>query len=217
MRPTPNANANISITTAHFRTVARSSRKNADRAETTPPPSAIFAAKALPNTTLAPPRSTANIADGPWIRKTSATSTTAAIWYATARNASRRPAAAEFSTRETRWDGKGEASKGAPPSRRIIAGAEFQRQPPKALSAALHRIPATGNRPEARRKTISVNLPVRAGIPELSPGGPVSPCTVCAQLPRRCSAADLPRSPGPLPGLLLFPEERRTGRRSDSL
>ena len=80
MRPTPNAIANISITTAHFRQVANHSRSNADRAVTTPPPSAMFAARALPNTTLAPPRSAANEADHPCTRKTSATSTTAAIW-----------------------------------------------------------------------------------------------------------------------------------------
>ena len=134
MRPTPDAIANTSITTAHFRPVARSSRRNADRAGTTPPPSATFAARGLPDTTLAPPTSAANIADDPWIRKTSATSTTAAIWYATARNASRRPAAAEFSTRETRWDGKDGATKGAPPSRKSIAGARFRRQRPEAGS-----------------------------------------------------------------------------------
>ena len=80
MRPTPNAIANIVITTAHLRPVPSRSRKNADLAGTTPPPSATFAARAPPNATLAPPRSAANEADHPCTRKTSATSTTAAIW-----------------------------------------------------------------------------------------------------------------------------------------
>lgn len=80
MRQTPDAIANIVMTTNHFRAVPSISRENADLAVTTPPPSAMFAARALPNTTPIPPRSAASEAAPPIGRKASATSTTAAIW-----------------------------------------------------------------------------------------------------------------------------------------
>ncbi|MEQ1512883.1 MAG: hypothetical protein ABL934_09415 [Lysobacteraceae bacterium] len=99
MRQTPDAVANIVMTTNHLRPVPSISRDNADRAVTTPPPSAIVAAKAFPTTTLVPPRNAASEADQPIARNINATSTTAANWQATARNAALRPAAIEFSTR----------------------------------------------------------------------------------------------------------------------
>ncbi len=80
MRQTPDAIANIVMTTNHLRQVASISRENADRAVTTPPPSAIFAARTLPNTTLAPPRNADSEADQPDARNISATTSTAAIW-----------------------------------------------------------------------------------------------------------------------------------------
>lgn len=79
MRQAPDAIANIVVTTSHFRPVANISRDSADRAVTTPPPSAMVAARAFPNTILMPPRSAANDADRPIGRNISATSTTAAI------------------------------------------------------------------------------------------------------------------------------------------
>lgn len=79
MRQTPDAIANIVMTTNHLRPVASISRESADRAVTTPPPSAIIAAKAFPNTALEPPKSAASEADRPINRNTSATNTTAAI------------------------------------------------------------------------------------------------------------------------------------------
>lgn len=79
MRPTPDANANIVMTTTHFRPVPSTSFNSAERAVTTPPPSATFAARALPNTTPAPPRSTASEAGQPDTRKIDATNTTATI------------------------------------------------------------------------------------------------------------------------------------------
>lgn len=80
MRPTPDANANIVMTTTHFRLVPSTSFNSAVRAVTTPPPSATFAARALPDTTLAPLTSTASEAGQPDTRKIDATSATAAIW-----------------------------------------------------------------------------------------------------------------------------------------
>lgn len=79
MRQTPDATANIVMTTNHFRPVANISRYSADRAVTTPPPSAIIAARAFPNTMLRPPKSAASKADRPIGRNISATNTTAAI------------------------------------------------------------------------------------------------------------------------------------------
>lgn len=78
MRQTPDAIANIVMTTNHLRPVPSISRENADRAVTTPPPSAIFAAKAFPNTALLPPRSAASEAAQPEASSTSATRATAA-------------------------------------------------------------------------------------------------------------------------------------------
>lgn len=80
MRPTPDANANIVMTTNHFSPVPSTSFNSAVRAVTTPPPSAMFAARALPDTTPAPPTSTASEAGQPENRKIDATSATAAIW-----------------------------------------------------------------------------------------------------------------------------------------
>ena len=80
MRQTPDAIANIVMTTNHLRPVASISRENADRAVTTPPPSAIIAAKAVPSTALDPPRSAASEAGTPISRNTDATTTTAASW-----------------------------------------------------------------------------------------------------------------------------------------
>ncbi len=79
MRQTPDAIANIVMTTNHFRPVANIKRDSADRAVTTPPPSAIIAARAFPNTILMPPTSTASGADRPIGKNINATSTTAAI------------------------------------------------------------------------------------------------------------------------------------------
>ena len=78
MRQTPDAIANIVMTTNHFRPVANIRRDSADRAVTTPPPSAIIAARAFASTMLAPPKSAANDADRPIGRNINATSTTAA-------------------------------------------------------------------------------------------------------------------------------------------
>lgn len=80
MRQTPDAIANIVMTTNHFRPVPSISRCNADRAVTTPPPSAMFAARAFPNTALIPPRSAASEADRPIARNINANATTAASW-----------------------------------------------------------------------------------------------------------------------------------------
>ncbi len=79
MRQTPDAIANIVMTTNHFRPVANIKRDSADRAVTTPPPSAIIAARAFPNTILMPPTNTASGADRPIGKNINATSTTAAI------------------------------------------------------------------------------------------------------------------------------------------
>lgn len=79
MRQTPDAIANTVMTTIHFRPVPSISRINADRAVTTPSPSAMFAAKALPSTTPAPPRSAANEAGQPESSSASASTTTATI------------------------------------------------------------------------------------------------------------------------------------------
>ena len=79
MRQTPDAIANTVMTTNHLRTVASINRENADRAVTTPPPSATVAARAFANTALDPPASTASEAGAPSRRNASATSTTAAI------------------------------------------------------------------------------------------------------------------------------------------
>ncbi len=80
MRQTPDAVANIVMTTNHFRPVPNISRDSADRAVTTPPPSAIVAAKAFPDTTLIPPSNAANEASPPIARNINAASTTATIW-----------------------------------------------------------------------------------------------------------------------------------------
>ncbi len=79
MRQTPDAIANIVMTTNHLSPVPSISRNNADRAVTTPPPSAMIAAKAFPNTTLVPPRSAASHADRSTSRNTGAASATAVI------------------------------------------------------------------------------------------------------------------------------------------
>ncbi len=80
MRPTPDANANIVITTIHFRKVPSISFDSAVRAVTTPPPSAMFAARAFPATAPDPPSSTASAAGQPDTRNINDTSVTAAIW-----------------------------------------------------------------------------------------------------------------------------------------
>ena len=80
MRQTPDAIANIVMTTNHLRPVPNISRDSADRAVTTPPPSAMIAARAFPDTTLIPPSSADSEAGPPIARNISAASTTAAIW-----------------------------------------------------------------------------------------------------------------------------------------